>query len=58
MQTVIRIALLTTGVYFVSRYRYRIINTLINNRLLRSLAVSSVMNLPFIRRKMMEQMFK
>lgn len=58
MQTLMRIALLTTGVYIIYRYRYRLFNTLFSSKLLRTMAVTAAMKLPGVRRKMMEQVFR
>lgn len=58
MQTFMRIALLTTGVYMIYKYRYRLFNTLFSSKMLRTMAVSTAMRLPSVRQKMMEQVFK
>ncbi|WP_374717951.1 hypothetical protein [Neobacillus sp.] len=44
-------------VYLVFRYRYRLLNLLLASVWMRRLAVSSVMKLPVIRRKMMQSVF-
>ncbi|MCH6266622.1 MULTISPECIES: hypothetical protein [Neobacillus] len=43
--------------YFAYRFRYRIINTLLSSGWLRRIAVSSMMSLPGIKRRMMQSVF-
>jgi hypothetical protein len=46
------------AVYFGFRYRYRLLNMVLSNGMLRRLFVKSSMNMPGVHEKMVEGMFK
>lgn len=58
MQLITRIALILTGIYAIYRYRYKILNRLFGNPNIRKLFISSTMKIPFIRNRMMSQVFR
>lgn len=43
------------GVFMIMKKRYRVLNMLLKRRWIRTLAVSSMMRIPFMREKMMYQ---
>jgi len=43
--------------YFVFRYRYKLINTLLGSSWIRRLAVGSIMSFPGVKQKMMNSVF-
>jgi len=43
--------------YFVFRYRYKLINTLLASGWLRRIAVGSIMGMPGVKKKMMQSVF-
>lgn len=58
MRKIISLLSFATGLYFLIRYRYRILNSLLKNRSLRAFAVKTSMQLPFIRNKLMNKVFR
>jgi hypothetical protein len=57
LRVLVRIALLGTSVYLGIRYRYRLLNVALSNGFLRRMLVSSSLNVPGVRKKMIEGMF-
>ena len=51
------ILMIGSFVYFIFRYRYRIVYLLLASGWLRRLAVGSIMSIPGIKRKMMQSVF-
>lgn len=51
------IFMLGSIVYFLYRFRYRLLNLFIGTGWLRSLAVGSMMSLPGVKRKLMQSLF-
>lgn len=49
---------LLTGIFFVIRYRYRIINVVLSQQWLRSFVIKLTMQIPFVRKKLLNQMFR
>lgn len=47
--------MLLIGVYFIGRYKYRILNTLLAVDIIRKVVVSVTMRLPYIREKILPQ---
>lgn len=58
MRKLISFISFATGLYLLIRYRYRILNTLLKKRWIRTYAVKMTMQLPFIRNKMMNKVFR
>ncbi|WP_077618807.1 hypothetical protein [Bacillus sinesaloumensis] len=58
LSSLTRIALFIGGIYAIYRYRYRIFNRVFGNPTIRRFAISTSMNIPFIRNKMMQQAFR
>lgn len=57
IRKMISIFMLGLAGYFLFENRYRVMNVLLGNRFLRTLAVSSIMGLPGVRSKMMQSVF-
>lgn len=57
MGRIFSILLLGVGGYLVLQNRFRIVNSLLSNRYIRTFAVSSLMKLPFVRNQMMKTVF-
>ncbi|NSL50338.1 hypothetical protein [Calidifontibacillus erzurumensis] len=53
-----KIILITALSFFLYRYRYRILNFLLNQPMLRQIMVKSFIGSPFIRERMMGQLFR
>ncbi|MCK0471514.1 sodium:proton antiporter [Halalkalibacter sp. APA_J-10(15)] len=51
LQRLISMFSIVITIYFVYKYRYRVMNLLLSKRLLRKLAVSFAMQIPFVRDK-------
>ncbi|HHY73017.1 MAG TPA: hypothetical protein GX497_07310 [Bacillus bacterium] len=54
----LRIILIGVASFFIYRYRYRLINIILGQSLLRRLVVKSFMQIPFVREQMVGQMFR
>lgn len=51
------IFMIGTAGYIIYRYRYRLLNALIGTGWIRRMAVGSLMNLPGVKRKLMQSVF-
>ncbi|UAC47249.1 hypothetical protein K6959_10985 [Bacillus aquiflavi] len=58
MRQFMRFFIFFTGIFFVYRYRYQIMNIALGNILLRRMLVSSVMRVPGVRERMMQSIFR
>lgn len=58
MRKIISLISFATGLYFLIRYRYKIVNSILSKRWLRSLVVKLTMQIPYVRNKFMNQMFR
>ncbi|MDF0727164.1 hypothetical protein PY093_10605 [Cytobacillus sp. S13-E01] len=53
-----RLLVMLGGFYAIYRYRYKIMNGILGNSMMRKTVVSLAMNIPFIRDKFMKQAFR
>jgi len=53
-----RLVLLIAGLYAFYRYRFKIMNNVLGNPWIRRVVVSTSMNIPFVRDRMMSQVFR
>ncbi|RFU65704.1 hypothetical protein [Peribacillus glennii] len=58
IRSLVRMSMMGGAVYLGFRYRYRLLNTALSNSILRKLFVKSSMNMPGVREKMVQGMFK
>lgn len=58
MNSFFRLLLVLFGFFAVYRYRYRIMNSLLGNSWIRKVAISTSMNIPFIRDRFINQAFR
>lgn len=58
MRLLFRFIMLGGAVYVGFRYRYRLLNSVLSNGFLRKTLVTSSLNMPGIREKMVQGMFK
>jgi hypothetical protein len=58
LRSLFRIIMLGGTVYFGFRYRYRLLNSILSNGFLRKFLVTSTLNMPGVRDKMVQGMFK
>lgn len=49
--------LLLSGIYVIYKNRYRIINIIFGNRIIRRMFVSVMMSFPFVRKRMVDAVF-
>lgn len=56
--SLLRIIVLAIASLFIYRYRYRLMNAIFGQRWLRKIAVRSFMQFPFVRERMVGQMFR
>ncbi|WP_409301682.1 hypothetical protein [Peribacillus sp. SCS-155] len=57
LKSLLRIILIGTSVYFGVKNRYRLLNVALSNGFLRKMMVSSSLNMPGVREKMIQGMF-
>ncbi|MCA1031738.1 hypothetical protein LCL95_11950 [Bacillus timonensis] len=53
-----RLFVIFAGLYTLYRYRYRIMNGVLGNPWIRKVLISTSMNIPYIRNKMIHQAFR
>ncbi|MED4070560.1 hypothetical protein [Priestia endophytica] len=58
MKRLLKFFIMTLLISIVYQSRYQLLNMLLRNRVGRSLAVRTAFNFPYIRGKMMSQLFK
>ncbi|CAH0346996.1 hypothetical protein [Bacillus sp. CECT 9360] len=58
LRSLFRFTMLGGAVYFGFRYRYRLLNSVLSNGFLRKALVTSSLNMPGVRKRMVEGMFK
>lgn len=60
MQTslLLRVLLLAVSSIMIYRYRFRVVNIILGQPWLRSMAVSTFMRLPYVRNRMVGQLFR
>ncbi|WP_458412494.1 hypothetical protein ACNQFZ_16985 [Schinkia sp. CFF1] len=56
--SLMRIILLAVASIFIYQYRYRLMNAVLGQPWLRKMAVKSFMQIPFVRERMVGQMFR
>lgn len=57
LRKIFSIFMIGLAVYYLFENRYRVMNGLLGNRLLRTAAIGSIMSLPGIREKMVQTVF-
>ncbi|PLT34708.1 hypothetical protein [Bacillus sp. V5-8f] len=58
MRLILRMAMMGGAAYLGFRYRYRLLNTALSNSFLRKLFVKGSLNMPGVREKMVQGMFR
>lgn len=58
IQSLVRYTMMGGAAYLGFRYRYRLLNSALSNSFLRRLLVKSSLNMPGVRKKMVQGMFK
>jgi hypothetical protein len=57
MSRLLSILLIGVGGYYLIKRRFRILNTVLGNPMIRRVVVGSVMSLPFVKKRMMNAVF-
>lgn len=58
MQRFLAFLLISVLVFFGFRKRYRLLNLVLSSQMIRGLAVRSFFNMPFVRERLLKQMFQ